>query len=192
MPPSDIILDNSIDLDLDLGFEISGPQWREFTIEQQEMSNWCWAAATCAIAGFYDPANAWKQKSLVAAVLNMPICATAAPPPVMATCNKQADASDSLTTVNCFSVTVEAPLDIDDIIRELSANRPFCCQLWHDVHGGHLIIVYDFKGKEASDFLVSVADPFDACCRLMDYNELLNNYQNSGASWIRTYLTSHS
>jgi hypothetical protein len=180
--PSDILQTGSTPLKLTAQMQNARP----FVIQQQLMTNWCWAASACSIAQHYQPASSCTQKSLVAQVLNMPICNTATPLPVLLPCNKQIDISVALQRVGHFREQALA-LEKSQIKQALSGG-PICCQIVYPDTGGHYVVVHDCT-ETNNQFYVSVADPYDGKSRTMLYEHLRTNYRRVGGQWLRTYLT---
>ena len=97
----------------------------EFSIEKQQMSNWCWAACTVSIHRFYEKDPAFSQRQLVAKVLQMPICTTPKPLPP---CNKTFDFGKALNTLgHLFGDSIDSPLLQVELNSELQAGRLVGC-----------------------------------------------------------------
>ncbi|WP_160710861.1 papain-like cysteine protease family protein [Chitinophaga solisilvae] len=186
MPVSALFTSNSVELNIPV---VAMRAQREFKIEQQQMSFWCWSAASCAVYAWYHSDQAWTQKKLAAAVLNMPVCNTNAPLPLLLPCNQKADMADSLRQINCLAGDPGEVLSKEQLIQELDRQQPVCCQIWLEDIGGHIVVIHSYQLQDNGELFLLIADPADGCDRRMEYSQFKTNYRRAGGRWIRTYLT---
>jgi len=168
-------------------FEFDESFTNKFSIEKQQMSNWCWAACTVSIHKFYEKNTAFSQRQLVSKVLQMPICTTPKPLPP---CNKTFDFGKALNTVgHLFGNSIDNPLLPDELDKELQAGRPVGCQMDIPQIGGHAVIVISGTTDTSGTLFLRVADPSDASILSMSFSMLRNNFRGIGGRWVRSYFT---
>ena len=157
-----------------------------FPIEQQIMSNWCWACCTVAICQFYNTPVA-DQYHVVSAITGIPRCAV--PPPV-AICNTAVDLAVALTHYGRLGREQDTALNETDTLSYVGNGRtPVGCQLNLPNIGGHAVVIYNGYRSASGQLVLNVADPADGALLTMTYSQLLGNYRNSGGNWIRSYIT---
>ncbi len=81
----------------------------EFPIEQQRLSNWCWAACGVSLSTFYEGRKIMTQQGLVSRILNIPACASGRPLPA---CNRTLDLEVVLDRLNHLNGDPEDPLPL--------------------------------------------------------------------------------
>jgi hypothetical protein len=156
-------------------------------IQQQIMSNWCWAACTVYVCSLYQSHPGITQRQLVAEVLNNPICSSNFPSP---NCNAQLDLAIAFRKVGHLSPNqpIERPLTPDEIISAFEVNRPIGCQIRFPSFG-HAVVISDIRISNANQLFLVVADPGSGSINTVPYSILRNNYLNHGGLWTRTYFT---
>src|SRR5688572_20576207 len=107
-----------------------------FNIQQQEMSNWCWAAVATSVFKYFKPASSITQRRLVSDYLKMPQCTNYSP-----TCNLRAGLSETLHWLTMYNGRVDSPASPAKIVEELRLNNPLCCLLMHPQYSGHFVVV---------------------------------------------------
>ena len=168
-------------------FEFDENFKNEFSIEKQQMSNWCWAACTVSIHRFYEKDPAFSQRQLVAKVLQMPICTKPKPLPP---CNKTFDFGKALHALgHLFGNSIDSPLLPLELNSELESGRPVGCQMDIPQIGGHVVIVISGKQDNSGNLFLQVADPSDASILGMSFSALRNNFRGIGGRWVRSYFT---
>lgn len=168
-------------------FEFNNDFENEFPIEQQRMSNWCWAACTVSLCTFYERIRPFSQQQLVAMILNMPICASIRPFPA---CNKTFDFGRALSNAGHLSGNpIESPLSPGDLAVPLRRGRPVGCQMEIPQIGGHVVIAISGRTDTFGDLVLRVADPSDGSILSLTFSALRNNFRGLGGRWVRSYLT---
>jgi hypothetical protein len=156
----------------------------DFQIEEQIMSNWCWAAVVASLNTHYNHDTQLTQGEIVATELNMSIC-KAAPLPL---CNKPFDLSVALEHNGFLQEFLDYTIDSEKIVMEIVNDRPICCQIVYGNSDGHFIVIYGYSRSLGSDALfLNIADPKSGSSRYLSREDLLSDYD--GGQWIRTYLT---
>ncbi len=159
----------------------------DFPIEQQRLSNWCWAACAVSISTFYEGMKIMTQSDLVASILKIPACATGKPIPA---CNKTLDLEIVLDRIRHLDGDpVEVPLSADNLNASLKRGKPVGCQMDIPGIGGHAVIVVGGRFDSMGRLFVRVADPSDGSINSMSFVSLRNNYRSTGGRWIRSYFT---
>ncbi|EDM35386.1 hypothetical protein PBAL39_12990 [Pedobacter sp. BAL39] len=157
-----------------------------FPIQQQRMSNWCWAAVTSSVCEFYN-GPVLTQRQIVAQVKNKPICATSPPIPF---CNDTADIGQAFNHVGHLHQNFNGPLSPADVIHFLSNHHLIGCQLYMpSLGGGHAVLIYDAYSDSQGNLFLRVADPADAMLLSISHQKFLQNYRGVGGQWRRSYTT---
>lgn len=156
-----------------------------FDIQQQKMTNWCWAAVATSVFKFYRPQSQITQPKFVADFLKRPQCDSNAPSPI---CNQQASLSEALHMLNIFNGRIDNPANPDIVERELTNRKPVCCLLFHPEFSGHFVVISAlFRDPATSIVSVRVEDPMDGMERIVRYPDLINGFK--GSHWVKTYFT---
>ncbi|MCR8557261.1 hypothetical protein KXD93_06395 [Mucilaginibacter sp. BJC16-A38] len=168
-----------------LGDGLSGADLSDFPIQQQQMSQWCWAACTAAICAFYQDSPVPTQPELEATLNHKPSCAFG---PLTDFCNDTCNLADALTEVGHLNQAYDDVLPVDTVVNELAAQKPVCCQMDIPGIGGHVVIIVDAR-QSNSQVMLQVADPANGQIIPMLYEELRDNYRGGGGTWNRSYTT---
>lgn len=168
-----------------LGEGLSGTSLSDFAIQQQQMSEWCWAACTSAICSFYNDNPVPSQPELEAALNSKPSCAYG---PLTEFCNDPCDLETSLTYVTHLGQAFSDVLLPDFVLNELSRQKPICCQMDIPGIGGHAVIIVDVQ-QNNSQVMLQVADPANGQIMPMLYEDFRDNYRGGGGTWNRSYTT---
>jgi len=155
-----------------------------FPVQQQKMTNWCWAACTSAVCAFYQDATQPSQEQLVAQELQMPVCNST---PLLPPCNKIFDFGQALDDVGHFVPPVLNKIDPASIAQSISNNQPVGFQLNIPGIGGHAVVVITASQDGSGKWYVTVADPSDGSCPVMSWDEFGSNYRMTGGYWERAY-----
>src|SRR6266498_5383914 len=163
-------------------FDFNDDFGNEFPIEQQRMSNWCWAACAVSVCTFYERRQPFSQQQLVAKVLDMPACVSIRPFPA---CNKTFDFGQALHRVGHLSGDpIENPLSPGDLAAALRAGRPVGCQMEIPQIGGHVVIVISGRMDTFGVLVLRVADPSDGSILSMSFSALRNNFRGLDGRWV--------
>jgi len=173
-------------------FNFNESGWNEFPIEQQQLSNWCWAACAVSISTFYEGRKTLTQPVVASSILNLPICNAVRPPIIP--CNKTLDLGIALDKVRHLNgVPIDSPLSPNGLATALGRGTPVGCQMEIPRPDGraigHAIIVVSGKLDNAGTLFLRVADPSDGSINSMSFSSLRNNYRGTGGLWIRSYFT---
>lgn len=177
--------------------------------QQQQQSNWCWAACTSMVCQFYIPTMFPSQCSVATITINTGRSQTSIdccdPTVASTTGNSTWGILPPLALTGHFASMVWASMNFGALLGELSAGRPVCVQIAWRSGGGHFIVI---NGAEQSFWffpyfphfppippippitpteLVYVEDPWYGPT-VCTYSQLVNNYQGSG-TWYGTFGT---
>jgi hypothetical protein len=121
----------------------------------QEGNNWCWAAVSEAIDGFYAAGGAaMTQCQIAGRVLGANCCPAQRGGPH----DVERPLDDGLRAVNHLRALVVGRA-ADNIVRqEIAANRPVCVRISYSAVRGHAIALIGCA-RAAGGFLVEFADP---------------------------------
>jgi hypothetical protein len=168
--------------------------------QQQQQSNWCWAAVTSMVCQFYSPDIFMSQCSVATAAVNQwrqtqnpPLASCNCCDPAVAPtgyCNVTWGLLPPLQLVGHFGGLQPGQISLDELLTQLSAGNPVCVQISWAGGGGHFIVI-NGAIKLTLPFLtlnlVWVEDPAYGPGDYA-YDTVVSNYQGSG-SWATTFPT---
>ena len=153
-----------------------------FTMEEQVMSFWCWAAVAKSTFVFYAPgSNRWTQCKIAKIVCTKPTCCTNPPG-----CNDSKRLSDALRVTGNYVNERAGTITWMDIKTEINAGRLVCARIQWNEGGGHFVSIYGVS-KIGNSIKVYIADSIYGIS-IMTFTQFKNNYRSSG-SWSRTYFS---
>ena len=160
--------------------------------QQQQQSNWCWAAVSSMISHYYNPASTWAQCAVATGTVNEWRQAHNEP---SVNCCDQSEASSSdcnvtwglqppLQLVGNFASVSAGAETLSGVAGQVNAGCPVCLQVEWSGGGGHFLII---DGVDVDAQTVHVEDPGYGPGDY-SYNTVATDYQGSG-KWIATFLT---
>ncbi|UGY18347.1 papain-like cysteine protease family protein [Bradyrhizobium septentrionale] len=167
-------------------------RWRllDFKNQQQEKSNWCWAAVAASVAHFYRPSSTVTQCDIANGQLGQDDCCVGG----NETCNVYGYLMSSLFRVGHFSKwTARRPASFQETQEEIGGTRPLCMRIVWNGGGAHLVTIKGYAGEPApgahqqDDRGLAIADPWWGLSDI-DAEEFPRGYINCGA-WTDTYYT---
>ena len=154
-----------------------------FEMQQQEQTNWCWAACGVSVERFYSGSATWsRQCDLASQELGLTCCPAGSNP----ACNVYGYLDRALTRVGHFHTWAPGPAAPAVIQGELANNRPLGVRIAWTRGGAHFVFLSGYYPTAAGDF-VTVEDPFFAESTL-PLASFPAAYQGTG-SWTHTYWT---
>lgn len=153
-----------------------------FKIEQQVMSNWCWAAAATSMFRHYKKNSGITQQKFVSDILDLPQCEVSP----SAACNKQYSLTEALRSLEIFDSVENKASRIADIYEEFLNDKPVALLLSNPVNGGHFVVASGIN-TTPSGAIITFQDPIDASTRTVRYSVLVSDFQ--GSCWTKTYFT---
>ena len=160
------------------------PSWARLNLAMQHQlqDNWCWAAVSTSIAGFFGAAT-WTQCSVVSKEVDDDSCCTNGS---SSTCNVPWRLDKALSRVKALKKKSSGmPGDLKGVRREIDAGRPVCIRIGWSGGGGHFIAIEGYRTDDAS---VAVEDPWHGTSDVPVAHFRSGRYQGTGA-WTHTYYT---
>jgi peptidoglycan hydrolase-like protein with peptidoglycan-binding domain len=168
-------------LETAVGLEYATDFVLKFTMQQQEQSNWCWAAVSASVSLFYDPGSSWTQCGVANAQLSRTDCCGAG---ASGACNVYGFLDQGLAEIGHFDHLQNGTTTFQALQSEIIASRPLGIRIAWQGGGAHFVAAIGAEG----DDLVLVGDPGSGTNSLVDYTTLQTNYNGSG-SWTHSYFT---
>lgn len=158
-----------------------------YTRQDQQQTNWCWAAVSSAVAHFYDPATTWTQCAVANAELGRTDCCGAG---AAGACNVAWFLNSALTRVGHLAAFSGGTLTFAVVQAEINAGRPVCARIGWSGGGGHFVALTCWYRNLLTDSqLVRVDDPWPAYGRsTWAFATFGTAYQGTG-SWTHSYRT---
>lgn len=164
-----------------------------FTMQHQTQTNWCWDAASCSIAAYYNPNTQWTQCTLANTVFGRADCCNLDANGV-STCNWGCwpDVSSNgagpgpLQAVGHYTKTLTSALTPVQLGAQIANSAPVVCNISWRGGGGHIVALRGRSLVSGVDH-VSVGDPWYGDSDQV-YNTFQTNYQGSG-TWDHSYPT---
>jgi hypothetical protein len=156
-----------------------------FITQKQILDNWCWAAVASSISFYYNSDSQWLQSTIAANLIDSSCAlidtnnATAAP----TICDVSMDLATVLNaTQNLYGTPLERQLSFNEIVDQINANAPVCCQIvWQAISAAHYLTIYGYDGAD-----IIIGDP-EAGIFSINYNDFCSGYR--GGSWSRSFGT---
>lgn len=148
----------------------------------QEQTNWCWAAASLAVARYYTPATPWTQCAIASGELGKPCCANPA------ICNVYGYLDMSLARVGHLNPSsAPAPASTALLHSEINVQRrPLCLRIAWTGGGAHFVALHGVDSTSPTA-QVYVADPWFGDS-VRSYGLFPSTY-NGGGTWTHSFLT---
>lgn len=156
-----------------------------FQMQTQQQSQWCWAAVTASVAGFYNSGSDWTQCSLANAELGQTTCCADGS---TSQCNQWWYLDRSLGRTGNLTGVEMGTLTVEGIDAELDNQRPVGARVQWSDGSGHFVII---SGVGVDAKTIAIEDPFYGSS-FMSYDTFKDNYQGLGGFWERTYRTNKS
>lgn len=157
---------------------------QNYRVQTQLLANWCWAAVASSVSVNYNRNSRWSQADIAAALI-APACryvphGTGYPPH----CDSPMDLRLALRKTGNFAPGADRPLSLPEIISQINAGWPVCCQIkWEDRQGSHFVVIYGYHNS-----WLFIGDPEPGYGALnVPYNQFTYGYR--GGRWLRTICT---
>jgi hypothetical protein len=162
---------------------VPGSEWHalRFDMQQQEKSNWCWAAVAASIARFFRPADTVTQCSIANGELRRNDCCGDCEGD---RCNVPGYMMSSLYRVGHFKKWLaRQPPRRQQIAQEVDGSRPLCARVVWQGGGSHYLTIvgYAKPADTLPDHItgVAVADPWFGLSDI-DYADFPKRYAIGG------------
>ncbi len=147
-----------------------------FDMQQQIMSNWCWAATATSVSIFYNKYSSWTQCSVAAATLSAQCCQ--APHP----CDKAWYLNEALDKTGNF-IRYMQPLGYAEVEQEITAGRVIGCRVQWPDGKGHFVVIYGCRDNK----YYSIDDPSGGKSETT-ISGFMTAYLGSGR-WTHSFIT---
>ena len=154
-----------------------------FTMQDQQQTEWCWAATAASVSAFYKDDPVWTQCKVASECLGMECCITPLPPPPPPYWpGNRMYALD--VALNIIHHLADGPtggvLRFSSIISEINGERPVCCHIsW-----GHFNVIVGYCDDSDQDIVVR--DPLFGE-KTLPYATFVSSYH--GGTWDYSYHT---
>jgi hypothetical protein len=155
----------------------SGSRVLPFIMQNQQQTQWCWAATSVSVNAYFKPGTTWTQCLVVNNALNTAICCSNGS---SSTCDNPWFLDRALRIVGNLHHLEVRRGTLAEVTTEIAADRPLCLRIGWFSGGGHFVGVYGYSGT-----IISVGDPWWGDS-VIDYSDFPENYQ-SGGNWTHTY-----
>src|ERR1017187_4407865 len=153
----------------------------DFMMQQQQETEWCWAAVAVSIHQFLDPASAgeWTQATLATAVLRQE---EQIPPGVDCSlnpelCNLPANLDHALKiAVNLLVFDPNHNLPFENLQQWIDRKLPVCARIVWDDGGAHFIALDGYRVFSSGAQQVHVQDPLYQVGFFQPYEDLCSDY----------------
>ena len=162
------------------------------TVENQQQTNWCWAAVSNSVSHFYDAASTWTECTIVNAELGQSTCCTNGS---SAACNQAWYLDKALTRVGRLQSWASGTLTFATVQSLVNNGRPPCARQGWSGGGGHFMAITCYfegllgkwSGAGSTAKRLRITDPWYGDS-VVDYTVFVSGYQGTG-SWTHSYRT---
>jgi hypothetical protein len=163
----------------------TAPTWTRlhFTMQQQEQTQWCWAATSVSVRSHYDPQTGWTQCGIVNAEKGLAVCCQDGSSDA---CNQPNVLDSPLNRAEVFDHKQGGPVAYDSIRNEIDAGRPLAWRIGWTGGGGHFAVIEGYQRVGAE--WVAVDDPWYGASDVPVSSLTGGAYKRSG-SWTHSYFT---
>jgi len=152
-----------------------------FKIQQQEQTEWCWAAVAVSVEKFFDKDSKLKQCKVANKLFHKQNNECCEDPD---TYNDPEELEIALQKIHKWRNTLSGPLTFEQVQREIDNNRPVCVGITWYSGGGHFVVVRGYRLLASGAQQLYVADPENPS-NLVDFNEFTVAYYGEG-TWTET------
>lgn len=150
-----------------------------FVMQHQSQTQWCWAAVSVSICGFYQPTTGWTQCVLVNKALRQTTCCVNGG---SSQCNQPWYLGTALRIVGNLRGSASGRATLVSVQSEINGGRPLCLRIGWNAGGGHFVAIYGYAGSN-----INIGDPWWGYT-VQAYRDFPANY-HSGGSWTDSYYT---
>lgn len=158
-----------------------------FAMQQQDQTNWCWAAVAASVGRYYHEDTRWTQCGIADGELQRADCCDGQGGGL---CNVYGFLPSALYRVGCLKAwDVGKRALLAQLCAEIDGQRPLCARVQWQGGGAHFVAIVGYlEGGQDSD-LIAVEDPFWGPSDIA-YDTFCTNYATQRGSWTDTYYTS--
>ena len=161
-----------------------------FPIEQQEQTEWCWAAVSATADHYFIPGSTLTQCEIASKEFSPTNCCLNP-----GACNQTMQLQKVLKPMGRLESVITSPLSFKEIKDEIRARRPIAVRIaWFD-DKAHFVLICGFtESKSGNSRKLEIADPFYGDVDNgqyfgiweIDFDLFPGAYQQGG-SWTATY-----
>jgi len=158
-----------------------------FLMQQQEQTEWCWAATAVSVSIFYDTHSSWTQCKVVNAELSLSACCNNGS---STQCNQPWYLDRALQRTSNLNSMSSGAATYKTLNTEVENSHPLGCRIGWNLGGGHFVALHGYSNKisgPTTENWVDVADPFYGSSSML-YDNFRTKYQNAG-TWTHSYST---
>jgi hypothetical protein len=127
-----------------------------FRIQQQSLSEWCWAAVAASVCDFYQDPGYGSQCAFVSSVTGLGDCCQSCQDDGEASvCNQPYNLGSALWKCHHGLKVRPDPPDFGQVKVELDAGRPVACNVYWDNGSAHALVIAGYT----DDGLLLISDP---------------------------------
>jgi hypothetical protein len=155
-----------------------------FLLQYQQFSNWCWAAVSASVSGYFSPPGT-NQCSIASAELGKTCCG-----PTNPACNVPWYLDRALSRVGHYRSIVNSSVPFGQVRTEISApvSSPVCCRIEWVLGGAHFVSATGYRVAGDGTEYLDINDPFFGPTTI-SFSAFKSSYRSQGDSWTHTYLT---
>jgi hypothetical protein len=161
-----------------------------FQIQQQSKDQWCWAAVTSSICGFYKDNDAPAQCALASRFLG--VSEDCCQPDASDDCNVPFPVDLVLNKLGHLVLPVRGVVSFDELNSAISDNQqPVVARItFSDLPTSHFVVVVGCDIDSEGTQVLKIADPSVATGQTVTigYSAFKNDYRPN-ATWDKTYFT---
>lgn len=158
----------------------------DFTMQHQELDQWCWAAVGVSVNNYVAPSSTLTQRELAARVLGVAGgCNGGA---ISSECDQPASMTQVLNILHRQAgEPIPTSVSFATIQQVIDAGWPIPVRIvWDDEAGNaHFVVISGYSVSLSGVPLLQVDDPFFGRA-ILDYDTFVFSYHGSG-QWERTY-----
>jgi papain like cysteine protease AvrRpt2 len=155
-----------------------------FTLQQQQQTEWCWAAVATSICLFYSPGGGQSQCDLANGQLGQTTCCQDGS---TAACNQPWYLDSALSATGNLDHYTSSPAPLQDIGQQVDGSRPLAIRIGWEGGGGHFIVITGYDDSAPGNEMIAINDPVSGPS-IWSYNSLVSSYEGSG-TWTHSYFT---
>ena len=150
-----------------------------FTMQPQQQTQWCWAAASVSVNLYYHPTSGQTQCAVANTAMGQTTCCNDGS---TAQCNQPWFLDQALQIVGNLNAVRSGKAAFKKLKPEIDQCRPFCLRIAWNGGGGHFVAVYGYSSRH-----LNVGDPWYGNS-VVTYDSFPDTYQGGGV-WTDSYTT---
>jgi hypothetical protein len=161
--------------DLPVGAAPGSEDRLPFVMEQQEQTEWCWAAVAASVSRHHDPSSTWTQCLIADAEFGVNICCDDGS---CRACNRSHPVGSGLRRTGNLDRFLNRAVDFDEVKAEVAARKPVCVRIAWQPRGGHAAVIAGYVEAGGARYVI-IHDPLhgESTC---EFEEFLTGYRLVG------------